>query len=269
MKSATDWYGQTLVKHCGLLSVWTDKAAANARPFAELFRQVTPRRSRPGYPENTIKNKTMVRGFASIWGADRQDEALVKRPFLVRHQVSCQAGLHRRYQLESRSARTVNPFCQHGLGGPTYSLTPFPFRPPVIGPISGRGVTSALAASTAVLYASARLGALATPPEPFCRPDIASPTALAADFPVVARAPFPFSSPSTFRSLATSAAPMTPRANPAATILSPMQASQMQCPVGSFELIGSLKEYAYLLVPTPSLVTSHQSGWRNMASWGS
>ena len=115
MKSATDWYGQTLVKHCGLLSVWTDKAAANARPFAELFRQVTPRRSRPGYPENTIKNKTMVRGFASIWGADRQDEALVKRPFLVRHQVSCQAGLHRRYQLESRSARNVNPFCQHGL----------------------------------------------------------------------------------------------------------------------------------------------------------
>jgi len=39
----------------------------------------------------------------------------VKGPFLVRHQVSCQAGLHRRYQLESRSARPVNPFCQHGL----------------------------------------------------------------------------------------------------------------------------------------------------------
>jgi hypothetical protein len=39
----------------------------------------------------------------------------VKRPFLVRHQVSCQAGLHRRYQLESRSASRVNPFCQHSL----------------------------------------------------------------------------------------------------------------------------------------------------------
>jgi hypothetical protein len=39
----------------------------------------------------------------------------VKRPLLVRHQVSCQAGLHRRYQLETRSERPVNHFCQHGL----------------------------------------------------------------------------------------------------------------------------------------------------------
>lgn len=37
---------------------------------------------------------------------------------IVRHQVWCQAGLHRRYQLESRSARNLNPFCQHDLGAP-------------------------------------------------------------------------------------------------------------------------------------------------------
>ena len=63
----------------------TSELAVNARPFAELFRQVTPRRARPGYPENTIKNKTMVRGFASVWGADGKDEAFMERLFLVRH----------------------------------------------------------------------------------------------------------------------------------------------------------------------------------------
>jgi hypothetical protein len=89
--------------------------AVDRRPLAELFRQVTPRRTCAGYPENPIQNKTMVHGFAPVRCADGQNEAFVKRPFLVRHQVSCQAGLHRRYQLESRSARPVNPFCQHGL----------------------------------------------------------------------------------------------------------------------------------------------------------
>ncbi|WP_207545912.1 hypothetical protein, partial [Salipiger thiooxidans] len=43
------------------------------------------------------------------------DETLKERAFLVRHQVSCQAGLHRRYQLESRLPRSVNLFCQHAL----------------------------------------------------------------------------------------------------------------------------------------------------------
>ena len=46
---------------------------------------------------------------------DSQDEPLKERPLLVGHQVSCQAGLHRRYQLESCLTATVNPFCQHGL----------------------------------------------------------------------------------------------------------------------------------------------------------
>lgn len=54
----------------------------------------------------------MVLGIASIRDADGQDETFLKRLFFVRHQASCQAGLHRRYQLELRSAHLVNPFCQ-------------------------------------------------------------------------------------------------------------------------------------------------------------
>jgi hypothetical protein len=57
----------------------------------------------------------MIGGFASIRGADSQDEARVKRPFHIRHYVSCQAGLHQSCQLDSPSARHVNPFCQHDL----------------------------------------------------------------------------------------------------------------------------------------------------------
>jgi hypothetical protein len=57
----------------------------------------------------------MVGGFAPIRGAGGQNEAFKKRPLFVRHQVSCQAGLRRRYQLESRSTHDGNPFCQHGL----------------------------------------------------------------------------------------------------------------------------------------------------------
>ena len=87
----------------------------DAGPLSKLFRQVTPGRPRARDPENPIQNKAMVQGFALVRCADCQDEAFVKRPLVVRHKVSCQAGLHRRYQLESRSARNVNPFCQHGL----------------------------------------------------------------------------------------------------------------------------------------------------------
>jgi len=85
------------------------------RPFAELFRQVAPGRPRSGDPENPIQNKPMVRGLAAVRRTDSQDEAFKERPLVVRHQVSCHAGLHCRYQLESRSPRPVNPFCQHAL----------------------------------------------------------------------------------------------------------------------------------------------------------
>lgn len=88
----------------------------NARPFSEPIRQVAPRSTRPRDSENTIQNKAMVGGFALIRGAGGQNEAFKKRPLFVRHQVSCQAGVRRRYQLESRSTHDGNPFCQHGLG---------------------------------------------------------------------------------------------------------------------------------------------------------
>ena len=101
--------------------------AVDRRSLAELFGQVTPWRTCSRDPENPIQNKAIVRGLAPVRGAAGHDEAFVKRPFLVRHQVSCQAGLHSRYQIESRSARSVNPFCQHGLG---LNLRP-DVRPPV------------------------------------------------------------------------------------------------------------------------------------------
>lgn len=57
----------------------------------------------------------MVGGFAPVRSADSQDEVFKEYPLLVRHEVSCQVGLHCRYQLESRSGVGGNPFCQHAL----------------------------------------------------------------------------------------------------------------------------------------------------------
>jgi len=87
----------------------------DARPFAKLLRQVPPWGTGASDPENPIKNKAVVGRFAPVRRTDRQDKPFKERPFLVRHQVSCQADLHRRYQLESCLHRDVNPFCQHGL----------------------------------------------------------------------------------------------------------------------------------------------------------
>ena len=84
-----------------------------ARPFAKRLGQIAPRSPCAGNPENPIKNKAVIGGFASIRGADSLAEPFKERPLLVRHQVSCQADLHRRYQLDSRLAGRVNPFCQH------------------------------------------------------------------------------------------------------------------------------------------------------------
>jgi hypothetical protein len=57
----------------------------------------------------------MIGGLTAIRGTDRKNEMFKQRPFLVAHQVSGQAGLHSRYQLESRLSLRVNPFCQHNL----------------------------------------------------------------------------------------------------------------------------------------------------------
>lgn len=92
------------------------KLPVNARPFAELFGQVPPGRSCPRDPKNPIQNKAVIGWFAAIRGTDCSDEVFKQRPFIVAHQVSGQAGLHGRYQLESRRSPRVNPFCQHGLG---------------------------------------------------------------------------------------------------------------------------------------------------------
>lgn len=58
----------------------------------------------------------MVQRVAPVRHSERQNEALMERPLRVRPQVSCQAGLHRRDQLDSRSDRHVNPCCQHARG---------------------------------------------------------------------------------------------------------------------------------------------------------
>ncbi len=50
----------------------------------------------------------MVGRFAPIWSTDRKNEVFKQRPFLVAHQVSGQADLHSRYQLESRQSASVN-----------------------------------------------------------------------------------------------------------------------------------------------------------------
>ena len=98
--------------------------AVDARPLAKLFRQIALWRAGPGNPEYPIKNKPVVGGFASVRRARRKDETLKERPFFVRHKVSCQAGLHRRYQLEARLALPVNLFFQHDLAPTRSAKTP-------------------------------------------------------------------------------------------------------------------------------------------------
>lgn len=117
------WDGSTLVE--GLKNAFpktsqcpTAKVPVNAGPLAELFGQVAPRRSCAGYPENPFKNKTVVGRLAAIRGTDRKDEVFKQRPFAVAHQMSGQAGLHSKNQLQSRQSASVNPFCQHGLSPP-------------------------------------------------------------------------------------------------------------------------------------------------------
>ena len=68
-----------------------------------------------GNPENPIKNKTVIGGFAAISAVCRKGETLKECPFLVGHQVSCQDGLCRRHQLESCQSPDVDPFCQNEL----------------------------------------------------------------------------------------------------------------------------------------------------------
>ena len=62
-----------------------------------------------------VKHKAMVVGLRRFGARTIWIKRSKKRPFLVRHEVSCQAGLHRRYQLESDPFSAVNPFYSHDL----------------------------------------------------------------------------------------------------------------------------------------------------------
>ncbi len=57
----------------------------------------------------------MIGRLAHIPGLDRKNEVFKQRPLVVAHQVSGQADLQSRYQLEARPSPGVNPFCQHVL----------------------------------------------------------------------------------------------------------------------------------------------------------
>lgn len=89
--------------------------AVDAGPLAELLGQVPPGGTGSGVPENPIQNNAVVSWFAPVSGADSEDEVFKERPLIVRHQITCQAGLHSRNQLESCLRRGVNLFCQHDL----------------------------------------------------------------------------------------------------------------------------------------------------------
>ena len=99
----------------------------NREPFAELFRQVTPRRagarsgafsnrwrSRP-HPEDAIQNQPVIPRGTPATAPDCSDECLEKHPLVVRHQVSRQDNLQSQSYLESDSRPLGNPVCQQNL----------------------------------------------------------------------------------------------------------------------------------------------------------
>ena len=67
-------------------------------------------------PETPIQNKAMVRGFVSVRGADRQDEAFREGPLPVRHPVLDKAGLRRRHQPAPASTGDVPPLSTRTAG---------------------------------------------------------------------------------------------------------------------------------------------------------
>lgn len=70
-------------------------------PLAKLFGQITPWRTSPCDPENSIENKTMVRRFPPVSVPDGTNEALQEGPLIVGYQVACQVHPPRRDELES------------------------------------------------------------------------------------------------------------------------------------------------------------------------
>jgi hypothetical protein len=70
--------------------------AIDARPFAELLRQVPPLRSSARNPEYPVQHKPMVRRRPAATPPNGNDERLKKRPFSVFHQQSSQDSLLRK-----------------------------------------------------------------------------------------------------------------------------------------------------------------------------
>lgn len=60
----------------------------------------------------------MADRFTPAPSPDRDNEAVKEHPLLARHEVSCHADLHCRYQPESRSGAGETPLCRHDRGAP-------------------------------------------------------------------------------------------------------------------------------------------------------
>jgi hypothetical protein len=87
----------------------TSKLAVNAGPLPN-----SSGRSRQGEPVRAIQKmpSRKRRWFVGLlpFGARTAKMTIHETPFRVWNQIWCQDGLHRRRQLESRSARTLNHF---------------------------------------------------------------------------------------------------------------------------------------------------------------
>lgn len=76
------------------------------RPLAEELRQIAPLHARPGDPEHTVEDKTMIARTTAAMGALGDDERLEERPFLVAHKASNQARLLPKATLNHDGGRT-------------------------------------------------------------------------------------------------------------------------------------------------------------------
>ena len=80
---------------------------ADRGPFAELFGQVAPGRTASCSPENTIQNKTMIRGLTPMRVSDGTNKAFEEGPLTVGYQVARQAPSPTwRWSLNHRASTT-------------------------------------------------------------------------------------------------------------------------------------------------------------------
>ncbi len=77
--------------------------AINARPFAELFRQIAPLRAGARNPENPVQNLAVVICRSTASPSYSDDERFKERPFRVLHQQSRQSCLPQKATLNQNS----------------------------------------------------------------------------------------------------------------------------------------------------------------------